>query len=264
MSLTKTTAGVTNISDLSSTPNATEGLTAAQLQAKFDKTGADLKTYINDTLTVEQDAINGKLDSITKFITSTAVSAGDYKINITNELLSGLVVYIYFPAAATNTQNARLSIDNGSTYKNIKFFDGTQTLASEIETTFQRMYYNGTDFILLVESFSRTTTNGVYTKYKNGTMIWVGSKTESSIVINVAVGSIYRCSGATYGLANFDVTFAAAPAVSATIETNSPSWLLQRNPYTSTTNTGYVLIGAGTSSTASDVKVVYHAIGRWK
>lgn len=57
MGLTKTTVGVTNISDLSSTPNATEGLTAAQLQAKFDKTGSDLKTYINDTLTAELDAI---------------------------------------------------------------------------------------------------------------------------------------------------------------------------------------------------------------
>ena len=56
MGLTKTTVGVTNISDLSSTPNATEGLTAAQLQAKFDKTGADLKTYINDTLTEELDS----------------------------------------------------------------------------------------------------------------------------------------------------------------------------------------------------------------
>lgn len=55
MALTKNTTTVTNIADLSSTPNATEGLTAAQLQAKFDKTGADLKTYINDTLTAELD-----------------------------------------------------------------------------------------------------------------------------------------------------------------------------------------------------------------
>ena len=66
MALTKATFGVTNISDLSSTPNATEGLTAAQLQAKFDKTGADTKTYINDTLTAELDTYFGNV-SATEF-----------------------------------------------------------------------------------------------------------------------------------------------------------------------------------------------------
>lgn len=57
MALTKSTVAVNNISSLSATPNATEGLTAAQLQAKFDKSASDNKTYINDTLTTEIDAL---------------------------------------------------------------------------------------------------------------------------------------------------------------------------------------------------------------
>lgn len=63
MALTKATYNIDNISSLSSTPNSTEGLTAAQLQAKFDKTGSDLKTYINDTLTAEIDTGVSNLQS---------------------------------------------------------------------------------------------------------------------------------------------------------------------------------------------------------
>lgn len=47
MGFTKATYAVDNISSLSDTPNATEGLTGAQLRAKFDKTGADGKTFVN-------------------------------------------------------------------------------------------------------------------------------------------------------------------------------------------------------------------------
>jgi len=56
MALTKATFGVTNISSLSLAPNAIEGLTGPQLQALYDKSPADVKTYINNTLTTELDA----------------------------------------------------------------------------------------------------------------------------------------------------------------------------------------------------------------
>ena len=147
MALTKATFGVTNISDLSSTPNATEGLTAAQLQAKFDKTGADAKTYINDTLTAEIDAENVILTNATSCLSATAVTNGDYKINITNPLTSGMILYISFPAASTNTQNARLSIDNGSNYKNILNVGTYQCLGSDVELRCVSLVYNGTSFI---------------------------------------------------------------------------------------------------------------------
>lgn len=51
MSLSKFSEAVNNISTLPDKPT----LPASELKAKFDKTGADLKEYINDTLTEELD-----------------------------------------------------------------------------------------------------------------------------------------------------------------------------------------------------------------
>ena len=56
MALTKMTTPVHNIQDLSDLPNATDGLTAAQLKERFDRAGMDLKDYLNATLTEELDA----------------------------------------------------------------------------------------------------------------------------------------------------------------------------------------------------------------
>ena len=71
MALTKLTADLDNIQALSDKPNEIEGLTADQLKARFDKTGADLKTYINDTLTSEIDtALSGKLSTTSKAVGS--------------------------------------------------------------------------------------------------------------------------------------------------------------------------------------------------
>ena len=100
MALTKNTTTVTNISDLSSTPNETEGLTASQLQAKFDQTGSDLKDYINDTLTVEQDAINASkinitdiVDNLTSTDTNKPLSANQGKVLSAGWLPLGDVTY---------------------------------------------------------------------------------------------------------------------------------------------------------------------------
>lgn len=57
MALTKCTVKVTNISELATTPNATDGLTDATFKALFDKSPLDFKTYINNVLTVEIEAL---------------------------------------------------------------------------------------------------------------------------------------------------------------------------------------------------------------
>ena len=49
INLTNLTASVNNIQALSDEPS-NDGLTAAELKAKFDKAGADIKTFINDSL----------------------------------------------------------------------------------------------------------------------------------------------------------------------------------------------------------------------
>ena len=263
MALTKTTVGVTNISDLSSTPNETEGLTATQLQAKFDKTGSDLKTYINDTLTVEQDAINTNYDNVTKYLTATAGSNGDYYVDIPNTLATNMKINISFPAATDNTKNARLSIDGGSTYKNIKFFDTTQVLASEIETKYKALYYNGTDLILLDESFSRTNAIGTYTKYKDGTMT---SIQEFSITINInsSAGSLYNGSETTAH--SFPVIFYAAPYIILNSRSEYSCWLGNGPSLPTITTSSYknLYFYRGTSTTNAVIYVTLKAIGRWK
>ena len=55
MPLTKMTTNVNNIQALSDRPNTIDGLTSAELKEKFDKAGADLKDYLNTTLTEELD-----------------------------------------------------------------------------------------------------------------------------------------------------------------------------------------------------------------
>lgn len=55
MTLSKLTTDLNIVSTLADLPNATSGLTAAQLKAKFDEGPNDIKTYINNTLTSEID-----------------------------------------------------------------------------------------------------------------------------------------------------------------------------------------------------------------
>lgn len=88
------------------------------------------------------------LDNVTKFLSATAVTNGDYKVNISNTLTTNMFVYLYLPNATTSTQTARLSIDDGSTYKNIKLLRGANTLtANYIQNNFAILRYNGTDWI---------------------------------------------------------------------------------------------------------------------
>jgi len=67
MALTKLTAAVNNIQELDDNPNIT-GMTAAELKARFDQAGSDIKTYINEILTEELntqiDNINLRIDSL--------------------------------------------------------------------------------------------------------------------------------------------------------------------------------------------------------
>lgn len=59
MSLSKFSQAVNNVSNLPDKPSSTP----AELKRVFDKVGADLKDYINNTLTEEVDeAFEGKVD----------------------------------------------------------------------------------------------------------------------------------------------------------------------------------------------------------
>lgn len=70
MALTKLTENLDVIQKLDDEPNDVDGLSAAELKAKFDKAGNAIKNYINNTLTPEVDAqisnlSNGKVNKTT-------------------------------------------------------------------------------------------------------------------------------------------------------------------------------------------------------
>lgn len=65
MAITKLLVNVNNIQALSDKPNEIDGLTSAELKARFDKAGTDIKTYINEILTEEVDSkFNSVISSI--------------------------------------------------------------------------------------------------------------------------------------------------------------------------------------------------------
>ena len=79
MAFSKFNTDVNNISALDDKPNKVGGLSAAQLKAKFDKAGADIKNFINSTLLAELEGTNAAgnigISSITGISASTVQGA---------------------------------------------------------------------------------------------------------------------------------------------------------------------------------------------
>lgn len=71
MALTKLTANVNNIQSLSDRPNTIDGLTSSQLKELFDKAGADIKTFLNETLTEELDDIIATIPDENEYVKNT-------------------------------------------------------------------------------------------------------------------------------------------------------------------------------------------------
>lgn len=77
MALTKFTNNVNNIQSLSDRPNTIDGLTSSQLKELFDKAGADIKTYLNETLTEELDTVIAEIPDSDNFVTITDTRLSD-------------------------------------------------------------------------------------------------------------------------------------------------------------------------------------------
>lgn len=115
MALTKFTANVNNIQALSDRPNEIDGLTSAELKERFDRAGADIKEYLNDTLTTEVDTALASIPSSTNIVTTD-------------------------DARLTNSRQCNNSFDSWSTARsNLKILYGT-SLPSTAD--------NGTIFLL--------------------------------------------------------------------------------------------------------------------
>lgn len=117
-----------------------------------DKVALNTNTEIpaqNKVEDTDMNNIKGAVNEIGKYNTATAGTNGDFNVTLKGTLSSGDIVNISFPTAIVPTANARLSIDGGTTYKNIKYENGVQALASDIQSVDYELKYNGTDFITI-------------------------------------------------------------------------------------------------------------------
>lgn len=121
-------------------------------------------TPINiDNLNI-MDAGIAELDTVTKYLTATAGSNGDFKVSIPNTLETGMILNITFPTATVGTANARLSINNGTTYINIKLLRGSNNIpASLIQNNKHTLWYNGTQWIVEDKLIAYITGSGILT-----------------------------------------------------------------------------------------------------
>lgn len=114
VNLTKITASVNNIQALDDNPNDS-GLTSSELKAKFDKAGADIKDYVNNTLIDELETLlnnyasdisdqSAAITSVTSTANTNASNIGTLS-NLTTTAKTNLV-------SAINEVNTHLSTSN--------------------------------------------------------------------------------------------------------------------------------------------------------
>jgi len=116
---------------------------AGQLQTNIDAVQADVDANQGD--------IENQIEVIQKYNVVTADTNGDFKCTLDglSTLASGGVVKVSFPSATLNTADARLSIDGGINYKNIKYLTSGNNVSSIlIEGNELELMYDGTDFII--------------------------------------------------------------------------------------------------------------------
>lgn len=123
MSITKFLTEVNNVQALDDEPNDVTGLTAAQLKGKFDKAGADIKDYINASLSMEIDAKNDSSDiSITN-----ANNKSDNAVSVANSADAKADNAVTVSSGAnTKADNAVASSTNANTKA-----DNAVTIANE-------------------------------------------------------------------------------------------------------------------------------------
>lgn len=92
---------------------------------------------------------NGINENTNYTIVSSGSSAGQLKCLLSGTLETNDIFNIFIPTqSASLTSNAKLSIDNGTTYKNIVYFDGTNVKLGDLSNIQKQLYYDGTNFVL--------------------------------------------------------------------------------------------------------------------
>lgn len=115
MSLTKFSGATNNIRGLADKPT----LSASELKEKFDKTGDDLKTYINETLTTEIETELGEKANSSNVYTKTETDT-KYKVNGDFAVLTGTYYNNRFnyPDGFTQSNSVVISVSRLEEYSN--------------------------------------------------------------------------------------------------------------------------------------------------
>ena len=116
MAFTRFETDTANIIKLSDRPKQNDGLSAAQVKAKFDKAGVDLKTYLNDVLTEELERTTDG-DSGADNIGATAVGDG------TAETVQGILEEM--DANVTALDSAAVHLTGNETIAGVKTFSSS-------------------------------------------------------------------------------------------------------------------------------------------
>ena len=120
LNLTKLTANVNNIQALSDRPNTADGITAQQLKEKFDKAGADIKDWANNTLIEELETYINTLQGLVSDIETLAGGLNTRVTTVANNYVATS------DSRLSNSRQCNNSFDNWSTARsNLKVVYGT-------------------------------------------------------------------------------------------------------------------------------------------
>ncbi|MFD0673923.1 hypothetical protein [Cohnella sp. GCM10027633] len=181
MSISQFTDDVEVISALSDEPNATDGLTATQLKAKFDEAAGLIKDYLNGTVV---PAINSSLPD--GQYAEDAGSTDSYAITLVpapSSYFAGMVVR--FKANTANTGAATLNV-NGLGAKSIKKKVTSDLNTNDIRANqLSEVIYDGNNFQLFSPSSNTITGDGERIE-KGKATVNVSASTSGSTSISFA------------------------------------------------------------------------------
>lgn len=194
MSISQLTDDLEIISALSDEPNATDGLTATQLKAKFDEAAGIIKTYLNGTIV---PAINSSLPD--GQYAADAGSSDSYAITLSpapTSYFTGMVVR--FKANTANTGAATLNV-NGLGAKTIKIEYNSDLVTGDIKANqIVTVMYDGTNFQMLSMSSNRVKRSGDTTGVLvaeisggSGLVVYRNSTGNAPFESRLSTGSIY-------------------------------------------------------------------------
>jgi len=130
----------------------------------------------NDQALSIRQKMNSIFSKSVNLVSFTADTNSDYKVDYTNiiTLDNGVYFIASFPASTDNTQNTRISIDNGITYYNLIDDAGNILIGSVVENGVFAIYFNGSNYESLfpIDSAKYSpiqTISGDINKFVNGT-----------------------------------------------------------------------------------------------